>query len=158
MMKTFNKYLESYFIRDPKHKKIYELDGNYIFTNSISIVVMPIGATRKQLDRFKDLSIDIVKYKDVENDLYNKNRIFILQVKNFIDRFKNDHFCESLIDPKEKDNYIILNESYSINKTEMRKIQKLINGKGIFTSKENSQAISLTGKNGYAWLLACKTF
>lgn len=157
-MKTFNKYLESYFIRDPKHKKIYELDGNYIFTNSISIVVMPINATKKQLDRFKDLSIDIVKYKDVENDPYNNDRILILQLKNFIESFKRNHFCESLIDPEEKDNHIILNESYSINKTEMRKIQKLINGKGIFTSKENSQAISLTGKNGYAWLLACKTF
>ena len=157
-MKTFNKYLESYFLRNPKYKKIYELDGNYIFTNSISIIVMPISATKKQLDRFKDLSIDIVKYKDVEDDPYNKDRIFILQVKKFIESFKNDHFCESLIDPEEKDNYIILNESYSINKTEMRKIQRLINGKGIFTSKENSQAISLTGKNGYAWLLACKTF
>lgn len=157
-MKTFNKYLDSYFLRDPKHKKIYELDRNYIFTNSISIVVMPISASKKQLDRFKDISIDIVKYKDVENDPYSKDRIFILQVKKFIESFKNYHFCESLIDPEEKDNYIILNESYSINKTEMRKIQRLINGKGIFTSKENSQAISLTGKNGYAWLLACKTF
>lgn len=157
-MKTFNKYLESYFLRDPKHKKIYELDGKYIFTNSISIIVMPINATKKQLDRFKDLSIDIVKYKDVENDPYSKDRIFILQVKKFIESFKNDNFCESLNNPEEKDNYIILNESYSINKTEMRKIQRLINGKGIFTSEENCQAISLTGKNGYAWLLACKTF
>ena len=157
-MKTFNKYLESYFLRDPKHKKIYELDGKYIFTNSISIIVMPINATKKQLDRFKDISIDIVKYKDVENDPYSKDRIFILQVKKFIESFKNDNFCESLNNPEEKDNYIILNESYSINKTEMRKIQRLINGKGIFTSEENCQAVSLTGKNGYAWLLACKTF
>ena len=157
-MKTFNKYLESYFLRDPKHKKIYELEGNYIFTNSISIIVMPISATKKQLDRFKDLSIDIVKYKDVENDPYNNDRILILQLKKFIESFKNDNFCESLNNPEEKDNYIILNESYSINKTEMRKIQRLINGKGIFTSEENCQAVSLTGKNGYAWLLACKTF
>ena len=157
-MKTFEKYLNSYFLRDPKHKKIYELDGNYIFTNSISIIVMPISATKKQIDRFKDLSIDIVKYKDVENDPYNNNRLLILQLKKFIDKFKNDNFCESLIDPEEKDNHIILNESYSIDKTEMRKIQRLINGKGIFTSEENCQAVSLTGKNGYAWLLACKTF
>lgn len=157
-MKTFNKYLESYFLRNPKHKKIYELDGNYIFTNSISIIVMPINATKKQLDRFKDLSIDIVKYKDVENDPYNNDKILILQLKILIESFKNNHFSESLIDPEEKDNYIILNESYSINKTEMRKIQRLINGKGIFTSEENCQAVSLTGKNGYAWLLACKTF
>ena len=157
-MKTFNKYLESYFLRDPKHKKIYELDGNYIFTNSISIIVMPINATKKQLDRFKGLSINIVKYKDVENDPYNNDRILILQLKKFIESFKNNHFCESLIDSEEKDNYIILNENYSINKTEMRKIQRLINGKGIFTSEENYQAVSLTGKNGYAWLLACKTF
>ncbi len=157
-MKTFNKYLESYFLRDPKHKKIYELDGKYIFTNSISIIVMPINATKKQLDRFKDISIDIVKYKDVENDPYSKDRIFILQVKKFIESFKNDNFCESLNNPEEKDNYIILNESYSINKTEMRKIQRLINGKGIFTSEENCQAISLTGKNGYAWLLGMRCY
>ena len=157
-MKTFNKYLESYFLRDSKHKKIYELDGNYIFTNSISIIVMPINATKKQIDRFKDLSIDIVKYKDVENDPYNNDRLLILQLKKFIESFKNDNFCESLNNPEEKDNYIILNKIYSIDKTEVRKIQRLINGKGIFTSEENSQAISLTGKNGYSWLLACKTF
>lgn len=113
---------------------------------------------KKQLDRFKGLSINIVKYKDVENDPYNNDRILILQLKKFIESFKNNHFCESLIDSEEKDNYIILNENYSINKTEMRKIQRLINGKGIFTSEENYQAVSLTGKNGYAWLLACKTF
>ena len=113
---------------------------------------------KKQIDRFKDLSIYIVKYKDVESDPYNNDRILILQLKKFIESFKNDHFCESLIDPEEKDNYIILNESYSIDKTKMRKIQRLINGKGIFTSKENSQAISLTGKNGYAWPLACRTY
>ena len=157
-MKTFNKYLESYFLSDPKHKKIYELDGNYIFTNSISIIVMPISASKKQLDRFKDLSIDIVKYKDVENDPYNNDRLLILQLKKFIESFKNNHFCESLNNPEENDNHIMLNESYSIDKTEMRKIQRLINGKGIFTSKENCQVVSLTGKNGYAWLLACKTF
>lgn len=157
-MKTFEKYLNSYFLRDPKHKKIYELDGNYIFTNSISIIVMPISATKKQIDRFKDLSIDIVKYKDVENDPYNNDRLLILQLKKFIELFKNDNFCKSLNNPEEKDNHIILNESYSIDKTEMRKIQRLINGKGIFTSEENFQAVSLTGNNGYAWLLTCKIF
>lgn len=63
----------------------------------------------------------------------------------------------------EIDGNIVLTNKYSIvvlsfSAKQIRNIQKIIDGNGAFLSENNEQAISLTGKNGFAFLLGMRCY
>lgn len=152
-IKTFNKNINTYlthYNKNNKFKKAYEIDGNIVLTNSYSIIVLPLSANKKQINRIKELEIDIVEYDKIKDDYYNNNRLIAKQLKLFIKQFKEQHFYEKFIE-NEKNNIIF-------DKKQIKNIQKIINGQGMFLSKENETAVSLTGKNGYAWLLGVRSY
>ena len=150
-IKTFNANINTYlthYNKSNEFKKAYEIDGNIVLTNSYSIIVLPLSANKKQINRIKELEIDIVEYDKIKNDYYNNDRLTAKQLKSFIKNFKEQHFCEKFT---EKNNI-------TFDKKQIKSIQKIINGQGIFSSKENETIVSLTGKNGYAWLLGMRLY
>lgn len=152
-MKTFNKNINTYlthYNKNNKTKKAYKIDGNIVLTNAYSIIVLPLSANKKQINRIKELEIDIVEYDKIKDDYYNNDRLIAKQLKSFIKQFKEQHFCEKFIE-NEKNNI-------TFDKKQIKNIQKIINGQEMFLSKENETTISLTGKNGYAWLLGMRSY
>ena len=159
-MESFNKQINTYlnfYNKTNRFKKGYEIDGNIVLTNCYSIVVLPFSANKKQMQRLNEMNIEIVK----ENEKKKKNTInddfMIKQLKNFIEGFKNQNFCES-INVENITSDLKFTDNISFSAKQIRNIQKIINGKCIFLSENNEQAISLTGKNGFAFLLGMRCY
>lgn len=152
-MKSFNKQINTYlnfYNKTNKYKKGYEIDGNIVLTNEYSIVVLPFSANKKQTQRLKEMDIEIVKENDKKNTI--NDDFMIKQLKNLIKGFKDQNFCESMnVENVTTDLKFTDNISFSMK--QIRNIQKIINGKCIFLSENNEEAILLTGKNGFAFLL-----
>ena len=153
-MKTFNNNLKIYFnynkTLDNKFKKAFVFDNLYIFTNAYSIVVIPKNADKNNSFRLKELDIPIIdKYNATDKELK-----LILQLKKYIDNFKNLGFSNEFIPIKKKDNYLYASKDYCFNERYINNISKLIGGKALYSSKETDRTLSITGKYGYAFLLA----
>lgn len=132
-MKTFNKYINTYlthFNKTNRFKKGYEIDGNIVLTNKYSIVVLPFSANKKQIRRLNEMNIEIVKETDKKNTI---------NVENITSDLK-------------------FTDNISFSAKQIRNIQKIIDGNGAFLSENNEQAISLTGKNGFAFLLGMRCY
>lgn len=157
-MKTFNKYINTYlthFNKTNRFKKGYEIDGNIVLTNCYSIVVLPFSANKKQTQRLKEMNIEIVKENDKKNTI--NDDFMIKQLKNFIEGFKDQNFCES-INVENITADLKFTDNISFSAKQIRNIQKIIDGNGAFLSENNEQAISLTGKNGFAFLLGMRCY
>ncbi len=155
-MKTYNRYINVYLNKinkNNKFKKGYIINNKIILTNTYSIIVLTFST--KQLKKLNELDIEFINYEEIKNDYYNNDRLTCNRLLDYIDTFKNYHFCNIADFKKENDEYYILNNNYSFDKKQIKNIQKVLNGGTIYTSNSNKQTISITGKNGYAWLLAC---
>lgn len=155
-MKTFNKNIKAYFNYNKynQHKTIYVINGNYVFTNLYSIVIMPINADKFNFKRIQELGMPIVLDSDLQDNKLNEDYIIIKNLNSYIKTFREDHFCEAFIPESETKDYFYLDDEHSFNKRYINNILKLLNGKGIFASENTNRVISLTGKNGYAFLLS----
>lgn len=157
-MESFNKQINTYlnfYNKTNRFKKGYEIDGNIVLTNEYSIVVLPFSANKKQMQRLNEMNIEIVKENDKKNAI--NDDFMIKQLKNFIEGFKNQNFCES-INVENITSDLKFTDNISFSAKQIRNIQKIINGKCIFLSENNEEAISLTGKNGFAWLLGMRCY
>lgn len=157
-MESFNKQINTYlnfYNKTNKYKKGYEIDNNIVLTNCYSIVVLPFSANKKHMQRLNEMNIEIVKENDKKNTI--NDDFMIKQLKNFIEGFKNQNFCES-INVENITSDLKFTDNISFSAKQIRNIQKIINGKCIFLSENNEEAISLTGKNGFAWLLGMRCY
>lgn len=157
-MESFNKQINTYlnfYNKTNKYKKGYEVDGNIVLTNCYSIVVLPFSANKKQMQRLNEMNIEIVKENDEKNTI--NDDFMIKQLKNFIEGFKNQNFCES-INIENITSDLKITDDFSFSRKQIKNIQKIIDGNGAFLSENNEQAISLTGKNGFAWLLGMRCY
>lgn len=157
-MESFNKQINTYlnfYNKTNRFKKGYEIDGNIVLTNCYSIVVLPFSANKKQMQRLNEMNIEIVKENDKKNTI--NDDFMIKQLKNFIEGFKNQNFCES-INVENITSDLKFTDNISFSAKQIRNIQKIIDGNGAFLSENNEQAISLTGKNGFAWLLGMRCY
>lgn len=157
-MESFNKQINTYlnfYNKTNKYKKGYEIDGNIVLTNCYSIVVLPFSANKKQMQRLNEMNIEIVKENDKKNTI--NDDFMIKQLKNFIEGFKNQNFCES-INVENITSDLKFTDNISFSAKQIRNIQKIIDGNGAFLSENNEQAISLTGKNGFAFLLGMRCY
>lgn len=157
-MESFNKQINTYlnfYNKTNKFKKGYEIDRNIVLTNCYSITVLPFSANKKQTQRLNEMNIEIVKENDEKNTI--NDDFIIKQLKNFIEGFKNQNFCES-INVENITSDLKFTDNISFSAKQIRNIQKIINGAGIFSSENNEKAISLTGKNGFAWLLGMRCY
>ena len=153
-MKTFNNNLKIYFnynkTLDNKFKKAFVFDNLYIFTNAYSIVVLPKNADKNNYFRLKELGIPIID----KNNANDKELQLILKLKEYIDNFKYLGFSNEFIPVKENNNNLYINDNYSFNEKYINNISKIIGGKALYSSKETDRTLSITGKYGYAFLLA----
>lgn len=153
-MKTFNNNLKIYFnynkTLDNKFRKAFVFDNLYIFTNAYSIVVIPKNADKNNFLRLKELDIPIID-KDNATD---KELQFILKLKDHINNFKSLGFSNEFIPIKKKDNCLYASKEYCFSERYINNISKLIGGKALYSSKETDRTLSITGKYGYAFLLA----
>ena len=158
-MKSFNKQINTYlnfYNKTNKFKKGYEINRNIVLTNCYSIVVLPFSTNKKkQMQRLNEMNIEIVKENDKKNTI--NDDFMIKQLKNFIEGFKNQNFCES-INVENITSDLKFTDNISFSMKQIRNIQKIIDGNGVFLSENNEQAISLTGKNGFAWLLGMRCY
>lgn len=157
-MESFNKQINTYlnfYNKTNRFKKGYEIDGNIVLTNCYSIVVLPFSANKKQMQRLNEMNIKIVKENGEKNSM--NDDFVIKQLKNFIKGFKDQNFCESINVENITDD-LKFTDKISFSMKQIRNIQKIINGKCIFLSENNEEAISLTGKNGFAWLLGMRCY
>lgn len=157
-MESFNKQINTYlnfYNKTNKYKKGYEIDGNIVLTNCYSIVVLPFSANKKQRQRLNEMNIEIVKENDKKSTI--NDDFMIKKLKNFIEGFKNQNFCES-INVENITSDLKFTDNISFSAKQIRNIQKIIDGNGAFLSKNNEQAISLTGKNGFAFLLGMRCY
>lgn len=98
----------------------------------------------------------IAQISDDEKNTINDD-FMIKQLKNFIEGFKNQNFCES-INIENITSDLKITDDFSFSRKQIKNIQKIIDGNGVFLSENNEQAISLTGKNGFAWLLGMRCY
>ena len=157
-MESFNKQINTYinfYNKTNKYKKGYEIDGNIVLTNCYSIVVLPFSANKKQMQWLNEMDIEIIKENGEKNSM--NDDFIIKQLKNFIKGFKDQNFCES-INVENITSDLKFTDNISFSTKQIRNIQKIINGKCIFLSENNEEAISLTGKNGFAWLLGMRCY
>lgn len=151
-MKTFNNNLKIYFnynkTLDNKFKKAFVFDNLYIFTNAYSIVVIPKNADKNNFLRLKELDIPTID-KDNATD-----KELQLILKEYIDNFKSLGFNNEFIPIKKKDNRLYASKEYCFSERYINNISKLIGGKALYSSKETDSTLSITGKYGYAFLLA----
>ena len=107
------------------------------------------------MQRLNEMNIEIVKENDKKNTI--NDDFMIKQLKNFIEGFKNQNFCES-INVENITSDLKFTDNISFSAKQIRNIQKIIDGNGAFLSENNEQAISLTGKNGFAFLLGMRCY
>ena len=153
-MKTFNNNLEIYFnynkTLDNKFKKAFVFDNFYMFTNAYSIIVIPKNADRNNYFKIQELNIPIID----KNNATDKELQFILKLKEYIDNFKYLGFNNEFIPVKEENNCLYASKEYCFSERYINNISKLIGGKALYSSKETDRILSITGKYGYAFLLA----
>ena len=166
-MKEFRKNLEIYFneVKDlsnrPTHKYNYliqdEKTGNNLITNSYSFIRLNNNneKDRKKLEIIKEYGIN--KSESVAKSIINYHNT---QTKNkYCNYFKNFlQITEDEIIKDDNKKFVRINGiDFDYNK--IKHIVKLI-GKdaSIFTSQEEKHFINISGSNGYAFLLGCRSF
>lgn len=168
MNKTFIKNVNLYFneCKDLSNKptKKYnfimfdESKQNYFVTNSYSFIRLNTN-TEKEKSKVNDI---------IEVFGLTNNAGITRQIANINDTQLNNNYClpfkkvseiqDNDIIKEDNKKYIKLNNIlFDYNK--IKHITNLIGGNGsIFTSESEQNFISITGANGYAFLLGCKVY
>lgn len=170
-MKTFNENIKRYFNKNKKYRKnnknikIYEFQGKYYLTNEYSIIILPIAANKNSFKRLSELKNDftVIKINNISGITIDHDEIRFRNILKIVNDLKDKEFCNSIQkeNVKIEDHYIKIkndcNISFNINL--IKNIQKIVNtDRSLYYSNNIDEFINISGKNGYAYLLGCKTF
>lgn len=158
-MKTFNNLIKSFFKRGAKnYTGFVKLDhDSYLITNGYAVLRLNANS-KSMVKKLKDWDIQELKSEGLKRRILEYYEEFINS--GFYNVSKLEHVAGS------EKNIVEINESrkkhnITYNLYMIHEIQNILNTNvkdHVYTSNTNTTTISITGKNGFGFLLGMRTY